>query len=193
MRVADDSERIAASLAGWLDGLTFPDATTDQVTALIIDSVVDWARAAGWRVYRRAASVVPLPPPMSGRHSVLDVACARPAGPPVVVEVDHTDRRRTVEKLLAEAAAGRIPIWVRWGPGRFVAPPPPVRLVTCLVARRPGPAGQGRRYSRLPATDRPPPAHSATVIGSADAVALPITVADGRPARDPAGEATAPG
>ncbi|WDZ82718.1 hypothetical protein [Micromonospora cathayae] len=178
---ADDSEQVVASLARQLDGLTFRDATTDQVTKLIIDSVVGWGRAAGWRVYRRAASVVPLPPPLSGQYSVLDVACARPAGPPVVVEVDHTDRRRTVEKLLAEAAAGRVAIWVRWGTGRFVAPPPPVLLVTCPVTRLPGPAGQGRRYSRLPADDRPPPAHSATGIGSVDPVALPIPLDDDHP------------
>ncbi|MEH1017732.1 hypothetical protein V6U90_32250 [Micromonospora sp. CPCC 206060] len=181
MHVADDSEWVAASLVRRLDELTFRDATTDQVTALIIDSVVGWGRAAGWRVYRRASSVLPLPPPLSGQYSVLDVACARPTGPPVVIEVDHTDRRRTVEKLLAEAAAGRISIWVRWGPGRFVAPPPPVHLITCVVTGRSGPAGQGRLYSRVPANDRPPPAHSATPIGSADAVALPISPGDGRP------------
>ncbi|MFC4147636.1 hypothetical protein ACFO0M_15375 [Micromonospora mangrovi] len=176
MHVTDDGERLAASLLRRLDALTFRDATTGEVDALIIDSVVDWARAAGWRVYRRASSVVPLPPPLSGRYSVLDVACARPAGPPVVVEVDHTDRRRTVEKLLAEGAAGRIPVWVRWGPGPFAPPPSPVRLVTCVVSRRPGPAGQGRRYSRVPADDRPPPAHSAATIGGADQVTLPIAV-----------------
>ncbi|MCI4066235.1 hypothetical protein MRQ36_28270 [Micromonospora sp. R77] len=174
MHVTDDSERLAASLVSRLDALTFRDATTDQVTAMIIDSVVGWAREAGWRVYRRASSVLPLPPPLSGQYSVLDVACARPAGPPVVIEVDHTDRRRTVEKLLAEGAAGRIPIWVRWGPGPFVAPPSPVQLVTCAVTRQPGPAGQGRRYSRVPVDDRPPPAHSGTAIGGADPVALPI-------------------
>ncbi|MBO4206077.1 hypothetical protein [Micromonospora echinofusca] len=179
MHVADDSERIAASLGRRLDELTFQDATTDQVTELIIDAVVGWARAAGWRVYRRASSVLPLPPPLSGQYSVLDVACARPAGPPVVIEVDHTDRRRTVEKLLAEAAAGRVAIWVRWGTGRFVAPPPPVGLVTCVVTRRSGPAGQGRLYSRVPADDRPPPAHSGTPIGSTDAVALPIPTEEG--------------
>src|SRR5262245_42588782 len=104
-----------ASLAAWLARLTFDNRTTDQVTALVIDAVVEWAGDQGWRVYRRAPSVVPLPPPYSRQHSVLDVACARPAGPPVVVEVDHSNRRRTVDKLLAEAEAGRIPIWVRWG------------------------------------------------------------------------------
>ena len=167
----------AADLAARLDRLVFADLTTDQVTARIIDDVVDWGRGHGWRVYRRAASVVPLPPPLERQHSVLDVACARADAPPLAIEVDHTDRRRTVEKLLVEAEAGRVPIWVRWGTGSFREPPPPVRMVTVEVTRR------GHLYHRRP--DRPPPPHGTAVIG---AVAEPI------PLDDPtaAGDATPP-
>ncbi|SCF28481.1 hypothetical protein [Micromonospora mirobrigensis] len=172
MTVTDEGERLAASLAGRLDRLTFTDLTTDQVTARLIDTVADWAGERGWRVYRRAPSVLPLPPPMSAQFSVLDVACARPDGPPVVVEVDHGTRRRTWEKLLAEAAAGRIPIWVRWGVGRFTAPPPPIRMVTCAVTRRTGP--DGPLHGRVPATDRPPPAHTVAELSSSDPVELPL-------------------
>ncbi|MFI9639756.1 hypothetical protein ACIG87_06755 [Micromonospora sp. NPDC051925] len=160
---AADGERLAASLTERLTRLEFVDLGTDEVTARIIDTVLAWAAEQGWRSYRRAASVLPLPPPMTDRRSVLDVACARRDGPPVVVEVDHTDRRRTWEKLTAEAAAGRVALWVRWGPGRFVAPPPPIHLVTCEVARHTGPVGAGRRHSRTPEPDRPAPAHSARV------------------------------
>ncbi|MFD0823027.1 hypothetical protein ACFQ0D_32950, partial [Micromonospora zhanjiangensis] len=141
MDLGQDGERVAASLAHRLDRLTFTDLVADEVTARLIAAVVDWAGAEGWRVYRRAASVLPLPPPLSGRQSVLDVACARPGRRPVVVEVDHTDRRRTVDKLLAEAGAGRIPIWLRWGVPGFTAPPAPIRMVTVEVTRRNGPAG----------------------------------------------------
>src|SRR5436305_7826556 len=102
--------------------------------------------ARGWRVYRRAPSVLSLPPPMDRQRSVLDVACARPDGPPIAIEVDHTDRRRTVEKLLAEAATGRVPLWIRWGTGRFAAPPAPIHLVTFEVTRRKGVPG---RYARV--------------------------------------------
>ena len=49
----------------------------DEVTALLVDATEEWALAQGWRVYRRAASVLPLPPPYETRHSVLDLACAR--------------------------------------------------------------------------------------------------------------------
>ena len=148
----------------------FAELTTEQVTARIIDEVVAWGRGHGWRVYRRAASVVPLPPPLERQHSVLDVACARADGPPLAIEVDHSDRRRTVEKLLAEAEAGRVPIWVRWGAGPFREPPSPVRMVTVEVARR------GHVHHRRP--ERPPPPHGTAVIG---AVAEPIPLDDAAP------------
>ncbi|WP_370461900.1 hypothetical protein [Micromonospora sp. ALFpr18c] len=170
-------ERLAADLGDRLAELTFVDLDTDEVTARVIDEVARWAQAQGWRVYRRAPSVVPLPPPMEQRHSVLDVACARPDGPPVVVEVDHTDRARTVQKLTAEADAGRIPIWVRWGVGRFTAPPPPVRMVTVEVTRRAGPAGRGRLHSRT--SERPAPEHSAAG-GTVATPALPIPLTEPR-------------
>jgi hypothetical protein len=157
--LADDADRVAAVIMARIDALTFLDRTADEVTALLIDTAAEWAAGQGWRVYRRARSVVPLPPPYRHRHSTLDVACARPAGPPVVIEVDRTDRRRTLDKLLAEAAAGRVALWVRWGTGGFAAPPAPVRLVPCVVSARTGTGG--RRYVRLPATERPPPPHSA--------------------------------
>ncbi|MEV0005216.1 hypothetical protein AB0H28_23430 [Micromonospora sp. NPDC050980] len=169
-----DGALLAAALGRRLGGLTFTDLSTDRVTALIVDAVAAWARERGWRVYRRAPSVLPLPPPMADRHSVLDVACARPDGPPVVVEVDHTDRRRTWEKLAAEVAAGRVAIWVRWGAGRFVAPPAPLHLVTCEVTRRAGPPGVGRLHSRSPSVDRPPPRHCAPGAGVAVVAPLPL-------------------
>jgi hypothetical protein len=168
-----DDVAVASSLAERLAAVTFRDVPADEVTALLIDEVVAWGAERGWRVYRRAASVVRLPPPLERRHSVVDVAIARPVGPPVVVEVDHTDRRRTLDKLVAEAGAGRVAVWVRWGAGPFAAPPPGVHLVTCEVTRHAGPAGGGRVYSRGPGADRPPPAHSAGA-AAGDAIELPF-------------------
>ncbi|MDG4767942.1 hypothetical protein O7632_28180 [Solwaraspora sp. WMMD406] len=166
----DDAGRggaVGASLAERLTALTFSELTTEQVTALLIDTAVAWGTEQGWRVYRRAASVLPLPPPLSRQHSVVDVACARPDAPPLVIEVDHTDRRRTVEKLLAEAAAGRVPIWVRWGTRGFVPPPNPVFMVTVSVTTR-ATAGSGvRLHSRLPARYLPAPEHRAAPMTAA--------------------------
>ena len=156
----------ADELTGWLDQLIFADLATDEVTARIIDTVAEWGAGQGWRVYRRAPSVMTLPPPMDRQHSVVDVAFARPDGPPLVVEVDHTDRSRTVDKLLAEAQAGRIAIWVRWGTGPFQAPPMPVQMATLEVTRR-----SGRRFAR--AHDLIPPAHSAG-ISEAEEITMPF-------------------
>lgn len=170
----EDGGRLAAAITARLDRLTFTDLTADEVTARVIDAVVGWGADQGWRVYRRAPSVLPLPPPLSRQHSVLDVACARPAGPPLAIEVDRTDRTRTVEKLVAEANAGRIAFWVRWGVGPFVDPQSPVHLVPFVVTRRNGPAGVGRLYSRMPVSDRPPPPHSVGGEGTAAVVELPM-------------------
>ncbi|MEJ3747525.1 hypothetical protein WEI85_30080 [Actinomycetes bacterium KLBMP 9797] len=166
-RVAD-GERVAAALADWLATVTFVDRSADEVTTLLVDSVVAWAESQGWRAYRRAPSVMPLPPPLAHRHSWIDVGCARPAGAPLAIEVDRTNRQRTVDKLTAEADAGRVAIWVRWGAGPFAAPPPPVWMVTCEVASRRGVADKDHRYSRLPATDRPAPAHTTTDLTAAE-------------------------
>ena len=160
----DDGTRTAESLAAWLGDLHFTDLTEDLATARVVDAVAGWGEAQGWRVYRRAPSVFPLPPPLKG-HSVLDVACARPSpDQPIAVEVDRLDRQRTVDKLLAEAAAGRLAIWVRWGTGPFRPPPLPVHMVT-------------RSASRTPAgwhtvADLPAPRHSA-VEGTGEATELP--------------------
>lgn len=154
-------------LAAWLTRLTFAELTQEQVTARIIDAVSAWGVAQGWRVYRRAPSVMTLPPPMDRQHSVIDVALARPGAPPIVVEVDHTDRGRTVAKLCAEADAGRVAVWIRWGPGRFAEPPAPIRMIPLPVARHQG------RYTRRAEPDRPAPQHSSAV-AAAEAAELPL-------------------
>ncbi|MEU4423511.1 hypothetical protein AB0F81_23025 [Actinoplanes sp. NPDC024001] len=164
MDTADDGTGTAQSLAAWLDRLTFADLTAEQATARIVDAIADWADWQGWRVYRRAPSVFPLPPPLRG-NSVLDVACARPGAAPIAIEVDRLDRQRTVDKLLAEAAAGRVAIWVRWGAGPFEPPPLPVHLVTREAARH---AGKWRTVA-----ERPAPEHSGTVVSAAEVEELP--------------------
>lgn len=176
MDTADDGTRTAASLQAWLDALAFADLATDRATARVLDAVAAWGTAQGWRVYRRAPSVLPLPAPLKG-HSVLDVACARPDGQPIAVEVDRLDRPRTVDKLLAEAAAGRLAVWVRWGAGPFAAPPLPVHLVIREAARH---KGLWHTVADLPA-----PEHSAATNAAVAAAApeeLPLSEpAEGKP------------
>ena len=176
MDQAEEGARIGAELTDWLARLAFQDQTADEVTELLIDSVAAWATAQGWRVYRRAASVMRLPPPYAHRTSVVDLGCARPAGAPVVVEVDHSHRQRTIDKLLMEAEAGRIPIWVRWGERRLVPPPAPITTVVFRVSSRLS-ADRGERLYWRSSAHRPAPAHSGTTVGSVEQVDL-FTAAD---------------
>jgi len=148
----DDGTQTSRSLEQWLGTLTFADLTTDQVTARLVDEVTRWGEQQGWRVYRRAPSVFPLPAPLRG-NSVVDVACARPGAQPIVVEIDRLERRRTVDKLLAEAAAGRLAILVRWGSGPFTPPPLPVHLVVREAARQ---RGHWHTVADLPAPEHSP-------------------------------------
>ncbi|MEV6348881.1 hypothetical protein [Actinoplanes sp. NPDC051851] len=164
MDTVDDGSATAASLAEWLEYLTFTELSEAGAAARIVESVADWAVARRWRVYRRAPSVFPLPPPLRG-NSVLDVACARPGAVPIAIEVDRTDRQRTVDKLLAEAAAGRLAIWVRWGAGPFPPPPLPVHMVVREAARR---GGKWHTVSELAA-----PEHSAATPVVTEAEELP--------------------
>lgn len=166
----DDARRLADSLAEWLHALSFTDRDADQVTELLIEAVQAWGSGAGWRAYRKARSVLPLPPPYADRHSWVDVGIARTGAGPVVVEVDQSDRKRTVEKLLAEAAAGRIALWVRWGKGPFAEPPPPVQLVACPVETRRDAAG--RRLFSSPTDDRPAPSHTGVDLAQAEQAGL---------------------
>jgi hypothetical protein len=151
----DDGEQLARSLADHLAALTFTDLDADQVTELLVEAVIGWASAAGWRAYKKARSVMPLPPPYADRHSWVDVGIARADALPVVVEIDQSDRKRTLEKLRAEADAGRIALWVRWGKGPFNPPELPVRLASCLVDVRKDAAGRKLFSSHV--ADRPPP------------------------------------
>ena len=148
----DDVDQVVAGLHAALTAVTFTDRDTHTVTELLIEAAAAWAVAEGWRVYRRAESVMHLPPPYEKQHSFLDLACARPVGPPIAIEVDHTARRRTVDKLLEEAAADRIAIWVRWSQRHLDPPPEPIRTVDVMVSTRNG------RHSRT--TTMPAPQHS---------------------------------
>jgi len=132
------AEHVAASLQACLDAVTFTDRDTDAVTKLFIDTAAGWAENLGWRVHRRAASIVRLPPPYEHQHSYVDLACARPDGSPIVIEVDHNTRQRTLDKLQAEAAAGRIAIWIRWSQRTLSPALDPVHTVDVTVTSHNG-------------------------------------------------------
>jgi hypothetical protein len=158
MEEGGDPDRVADSLARWIASVSFEDREADQVTEFLVEAVIWWAQEHGWRAYRHARSVVPLPPPMSHLHSFVDIGIARRDGGPIVVEIDRTDRKRTLEKLAQEAAQGRVALWLRWGTGTFATPPDPVKLIPCRVEARK--TSDGRRVFSTPAVEKPAPRHS---------------------------------
>ena len=58
MEGVPDGERVAASLAGWLAGVTFADLGADEVTDLLVGAVVAWAE--GQRSLRSEADRRPV-------------------------------------------------------------------------------------------------------------------------------------
>jgi len=165
-----DAERVADSLSRWIASMSFVDRDADELTELLIEAVIWWAQEEGWRAYRKARSVVALPPPFEHRHSFVDVGIARRDGQPIVVEIDRSDRKRTLEKLAAEAEQGRVALWLRWGTGAFAAPPAPVRLIPCHVEARK--TADGRKVFSTPPGDKPAPRHSGVDLGHAEQTGL---------------------
>ncbi len=161
-----DAEVVARSLSRWIASVSFVDREADQVTEFLIEAVVWWAQEQGWRAYRHARSVVPLPPPMSHLHSFVDVGIARGDGSPIVVELDRSDRKRTLDKLSQEAAQGRVALWLRWGTGTFATPPEPVRLIPCHVEVRK--TADGRRVFSTPVPEKAAPEHSGVDLSQAE-------------------------
>jgi hypothetical protein len=130
-----DDEAVAAALGAHLSRLAFADRATDDVTELLIAAVVDWAVASGWRAYRRAASVVPLPPPYERQFSVVDVGIARRGaapGPPGPLPGHLAPRPVGAKGALAHRGFGP-PCAVAFGAGGRLRPgadaPGPGRVV----------------------------------------------------------------
>jgi len=166
MEEDSDVDRVADSLSRWIASMSFVDRDADELTELLIEAVIWWAQEEGWRAYRKARSVVALPPPFEHRHSFVDVGIARRDGNPIVVEVDRSDRKRTLAKLAAEAQRGRVALWLRWGTGTFATPPAPVRLIPCHVEARK--SADGRKVFSTPVQDLPAPTHSRVNLGDSE-------------------------
>lgn len=130
------STRAAESLTRWLAPLSFTDWSAPRVTSTLTQGVVDWGVAHCWRVRREVPSIAGLPGAHPDRPGYLDVVCERLDGPPIAIEIDRTDKQWSARKLLCEADAGVVAVWVRWGSPRTWIVPHPVALVDILTTRR---------------------------------------------------------
>jgi hypothetical protein len=146
--LAERSARAAASLSKYLLPVAFTDWSAFRVTAELTQRVVSWGVDHGWRVRREVPSIAGLPGARPDRSGYLDVVCERLNAPPIVIEIDRTDKQWSSRKLLCEADAGAVAIWVRWNDANTWIVPAPVAVIRLPTTSRPDRGGGRRLYSR---------------------------------------------
>ncbi|MBF6215779.1 hypothetical protein IU487_32800 [Nocardia puris] len=121
-----DSEtaQLASSLTSWLADVRVTGLSAREATALITEQTVRWAHANGWTVDLEREALIARRTGRRMYHGHLDVFCWRDDHLPcIAIEIDRSNKRWSVEKLLAEADTGNIALWVRWyGTTRIVLP-----------------------------------------------------------------------
>jgi hypothetical protein len=79
----------------------------------------------------------------------------------LAIEIDRGTKRQSLDKLIAEAEAGALAIWVRWSGWSSIPVPPSIGLVELRAVRTVMPGTRGFRYRRTPYLTWPaPPQHS---------------------------------
>lgn len=107
------------------EGLSIPETTT-----LITEHVVGWARDQGWCPEREVRARIARQTRSGPRQGRLDLVCQRPGGlSPVAIEIDRFGKVWSLRKLIAEADAGAVALWVRWRGRTLVAVPAEVGIV----------------------------------------------------------------
>ncbi|MDQ7910204.1 hypothetical protein RB614_37485 [Phytohabitans sp. ZYX-F-186] len=153
-----------SSLAGWLAPLAF-DLTAAEVTSLLTVEVARWAEQYQFACDRE----VPSRYTRTSRRGfewpgLIDIVGRHPNGVKLAIEIDRHTKRRSLDKLIAEAEAGAVAIWVRWFGQSTIVVPPTVGLVELRVRRVRTPGDGGYRYQRTPHLAWPaPPPHGAPV------------------------------
>lgn len=113
--VEDERDLLASSMAKWLSRLVFDDVVAVIVTEAVTRSVMAWARQQGWHPRREVPVDAQLPDHEGRFQGFLDLLCDRPGRPPVAIEIDRTDKPRSMAKLRAVADAGAVGLCLRWG------------------------------------------------------------------------------
>ena len=108
-------DRATSSLREWLALVTFRDLSRSAVTEHLTAQVVAWAEAHGFEARTEVEAVATKRKPYGRNIGVLDVLCTHRTGQQVAVEIDHTNKVWSIEKLAAEADNGKLAIWVKWG------------------------------------------------------------------------------
>lgn len=121
----------AESLAAWLSTISLAGRSSQQATRLITEAIAEWARRQGWEVEFEVPALITRPV-RGGREfrGRLDIVCDRGEDLPLIaIEVDRGNKRWSLQKLVAEAEAGNLAIWVRWKGRHLIDVPEQVGLV----------------------------------------------------------------
>ena len=116
--------RATRSLSEWLDPLAFTELHRSDVTALLTEHIVNWARSHRFRIRQQMRSTtIQGRPGLRAAGAILDLACIHPSGQQSAIELDGDNKVWSIEKLAAEAETGRLAIWVKWGrPANLTGP-----------------------------------------------------------------------
>ncbi len=108
--------RATDSLRSWLAPLEFVGLPRPEVTSLITAQVVAWAQSYRFEVTQQVKAIATRRR-RYGRtqNSWLDLECRHRSGMTIAVEIDFANKFWSIEKLAAEADAGKLAIWVKWG------------------------------------------------------------------------------
>ena len=135
MAQRSEAEELAASLRTRLSSLSREGLSFPQVTALLTEHVVGWASDQGWQPACEVRSRIARQTKNGPRQGRLDVVCERPGGlAPVAIEIDRFGKVWSLQKLIAEADAGAVALWVRWRGRTQVAIPAEIGLVDISAA-----------------------------------------------------------
>jgi len=107
--------RATGSLQEWLSPLTFADLSRSAATSLIAEHAMAWARWHGFVVRTEVEAIASRLRPRDHRIGALAIAGEHPAGRQLAIEIDPVNRIWSIEKLAAEADAGKFAFWIKWG------------------------------------------------------------------------------
>lgn len=147
----------STSLAEWLSPIGFSSATAAEVTTRLTAEVERWAEHYGFACategsvqYYREGLFGP-----RWTNGYIDVVGMRPTGLRLAVEIDRSDKLRSLTKLASSAADGAVAIWLRWCHATSILMPPGVAAVDFRVHRYY--TTTGPRYKRPPHLKWPAP------------------------------------
>ncbi|SHG22768.1 hypothetical protein [Streptoalloteichus hindustanus] len=126
---AGETAELVADLHAYLLPVRLAGMTAPTATQVLTRRVVRWAQSRGWTVDLAAPGRSTHPTSTGERQDRLDLVCARPLRPPIAIEIDRAGRLGSLRKLLAEAEAGSVALWVRWHGRTRAAIPSQVGLV----------------------------------------------------------------